>query len=43
MLPRDHCNSQELWAHRRLDALRMGVDVPDHEIRLALWILGEVE
>lgn len=38
---RDHCDTRKLWAHQRLDAVRMGIPVPDHEINLALWILGD--
>ncbi len=38
---RDHCNAQELWAHRVLDAVRAGLRVTDDEIKRALWILGD--
>lgn len=38
---RDHCNSEELWAHKVLDAVRLGLDVPKHEVTRALWVLGD--
>lgn len=38
---RDRCTPNQLWAHARLDAVRLGIDVPAHEVNLALWLLGD--
>ena len=38
---RDNCNQEELEAHRILDAVRLGIDVPSETITRALWITGD--
>lgn len=38
---RDNCNTEELWAHQVLDAVRAGLPMPVYEIKRALWILGD--
>lgn len=38
---RDHCNYEELEAHRILDMVRYGMDVPATVIAWALFVLGD--
>ena len=38
---RDNCNDEELWAHRVLDKVKLGLPVTDAEIRRALFVLGD--
>ena len=38
---RDKCNADELEAHRVLDMVKAGMYVPMHQIRRALFILGD--
>lgn len=38
---RQHCNQEELEAHRILDASRIGMDIPSTTIWWALWITGD--
>lgn len=38
---RDNCNHQELEAHRILDQVQAGLDVPDSVIAFALFVLGD--
>jgi len=38
---RDHCNAEELEAHRILDMVRQGMLVSDQQIIRALFVLGD--
>lgn len=38
---RDHCNEEELEAHRVLDLVRAGFAVPEAAITRALFVLGD--
>lgn len=38
---RDHCNHEELEAHRILDMAKAGFDVPTSTISWALFVLGD--
>lgn len=38
---RDHCDDEELEAHRILDMVQAGVDVPISAINRALFVLGD--
>lgn len=38
---RDHCNYEELEAHRILDMVKAGFDVPNSTICWALFVLGD--
>lgn len=38
---RDHCNTEELEAHRVLDMVARGEPVPEHMIKRALFVLGD--
>lgn len=38
---RDKCNEDQLWAHRILDAVRVGMPVTEGQITRALFILGD--
>lgn len=38
---RDKCNHEELEAHRILDMVKLGMDVPDTTITWALFVLGD--
>lgn len=38
---RDHCNSEELEAHRVLDQAKAGLPVPQSTIAWALFTLGD--
>lgn len=38
---RDHCNEQELSAHKILDFAAAGGDVSSETITRALWVLGD--
>lgn len=38
---RDKCNKEELWAHRVLDKVKLGLPVLDWEISRALFVLGD--
>jgi len=38
---RDHCNYEELEAHRILDMAKAGFDVPESVISWALFCLGD--
>lgn len=39
---RNCCNDEEREAHRILDAVKSGVDVPDSVITWALWVCGDL-
>lgn len=39
---RDHCNHEELWAHKVLDAVRHRLPVAESDIKRALWVLGDL-
>lgn len=41
MTLRDHCNGEELEAHRILDMVRAGIDVPQSTITWCLFVLGD--
>jgi hypothetical protein len=38
---RDHCNTEEQWAHAVLDAARLGLPISVDVINRALWVLGD--
>lgn len=38
---RDHCNHEELEAHRILDMAKAGMNVPDSTVSWALFTLGD--
>lgn len=38
---RDHLNHEELEAMRILDAVKVGLDVPETAITWALWVTGD--
>ena len=38
---RDHCNAEELAAHRVLDQVRLGLPVSQDSIKRALFVLGD--
>lgn len=38
---RDHCNPEELEAHRILDLVKAGFNVPQLQIKRALFVLGD--
>lgn len=38
---RNHCNKEELEAHRILDLVRVGDDVSETSVRWALRVLGD--
>lgn len=38
---RDHCNEEELEAHRILDLVKAGFEVPNYQIVRALFVLGD--
>lgn len=38
---RDHCNQEELEAHRILDLVKAGFHVPKYLIKRALFVLGD--
>jgi hypothetical protein len=38
---RKHCNYEELEAHRILDLVKAGVNVPESTICWALFVLGD--
>ena len=41
MTLRDKCNYEELEAHRILDMVRAGMDVPQSTVTWALFVLGD--
>ena len=38
---RDKCNPEELWAHKILDMVKLGLPVLKWEIKRALFVLGD--
>lgn len=38
---RNNCNHEELEAHRLLDMVQAGLDVPDSVVSWALFVLGD--
>lgn len=40
---REHCDEEKLWAHRILDAVRVGMPVTEGQITRALFILGDAQ
>jgi hypothetical protein len=38
---REHCNHEELEAHRILDQVQAGLDAPNSAIAWALFVLGD--
>ena len=43
MTLRSQCNERQLWAHEILDRVKAGIYVPDHQVKYALIVLGDVE
>jgi hypothetical protein len=43
MTLRLNIDERKHWAHKVLDQVRAGFDVPDDDIRYALIVLGDVE
>lgn len=39
---RKELNHEELEAHRILDAVKAGIDVPESAINWALWVCGDL-
>lgn len=38
---REHYNDEELEAARILDAVKLGIEVPESAIKWSLWVLGD--
>lgn len=41
MTLRDRCNEEELEAHRILDLVKAGIDVPESSVAWAFIVLGD--
>lgn len=39
---REHLNPEEREAHRILDAVKAGIDVPESVVTWALWVSGDL-